>query len=215
MLDLSLESMIQRELVNRGITSQAVIEAFRRIPRPRFVPEYLQHQALADESLPIGLGQTLSPPYTIARMLQELELTPKSRVLEIGTGSGFQTALLALISGHVYSVEILPELSARARRCLVDDMGLENISLHVTDGTHGWSDEAPFDGIIINASVIEIPSSIVGQLRHGGRLVVPVGEGTQALRVVARGPSGDSIEDLPLEVFTGRFRPLDGEVQDD
>jgi protein-L-isoaspartate(D-aspartate) O-methyltransferase len=215
MLDLSLESMIQRELVNRGITSQAVIEGFRRIPRPLFVPEYLQHQSMADENLPIGLGQTLSPPYVIARMMQELELTPKSRVLEIGTGSGFQTAMLSLMCEHVYTVELLPELSARARRMLVEDMKLGNISLFVGDGTQGWSDKAPFDGIIVGGAVEEVPSALIGQLRDGGRLVIPVNDEEQSLHIITRVGFDDKLREIPADVFCGRFRDLEGDSMED
>ena len=217
MPDLALESMIQRELVNRGITSQAVIESFRRIPRPLFVPEYLQHQAMADEDLPIGLGQTLSPPYVIARMMQELQLTPESRVLEIGTGSGFQTAMLSLMCKQVYTVELLPELSARARRTLVENMGLRNISLFVGDGTHGWSDKAPFDGIITNAAVEDIPPALIGQLRDGGRLVIPVNieEEGQELHVVTRVGFDDEVMTIAADEFCGRFRELEGDALDE
>ena len=216
MPDLALESMIQRELVNRGISSQAVIEAFRRIPRQIFVPEYLQHQAMADEDLPIGLGQTLSPPYIIARMMQELKVTPKSRVLEVGTGSGFQTALLSLVCKHVYSVELLPELSARARRTLVEDMGLGNISLFVGDGTHGWSDQAPFDGIIVNGAVEDIPPALIGQLRDTGRLVIPVlDEETQELHIVTRQGYDENTEVIASDEFGGNFKELEGDANED
>lgn len=215
MFDLTLENMVQRELVNRGVTSQPVMEAFRRIPRAVFVPDYLQHQALADAALPIGLGQTLSPPHTIARMMQELNLKPKSRVLEIGTGSGFQAALLSTIAKHVYSVELLPELSARARRLLVDDMGITNLSLHVADGHQGWSDEAPFDAIIVNGAVEEIPDALIGQLRDKGRLVIPTGENGSVLQVVTRVGYSETFEEVPAELYGGTFRPLDGGDNED
>ncbi len=214
MIDFALESMIQQQLVSRGISDQEVIRAFRRVSRRPFVPDYLQHQAFADEVLPIGLGQTLTAPYAIARMLQELRLTPQARVLEVGTGSGFQTALLATLVHRVYTVEILPELSARARKLLVDQMRLPNVAFRVGDGFQGWSDEAPFDAVVVNAAASDVPWPLVGQLRVGGRLVMPVGERDQRLHVLSRQGDDEVVTVLPPEAFTATFGPMVGEAED-
>ena len=215
LIDLELESMIQSELVNRGIHSQEVIQAFRQIPRKLFVPDYLQHQAYEDERLPIGLGQTLSPPYVVARMLQELQLSGKKSVLDVGTGTGYQAALLSTIVPEVYTIELKPELSARARKVLVDDLGIHNVRFHVGDGQLGWSERAPFDGIVVNAAAGEVLWSLAGQLRSGGRLVLPVGEGTQSLNVVTKKGLEDEVEVIPEDEFVSRFRAMAGDLVDD
>jgi len=214
--DLPVETMISQQLVGRGITDAGVLAAFRRVPRRMFVPDYLEHKTFLDDYLPIGLGQTISPPYIAARMLQELQLSEGARVLEIGTGSGYQTALLATLVREVHSLEIRPELAARARRLLVDGMGFNNIHIHVADGFQGWSERAPFDGIIVNAAVEdEAPWPLVGQLRDGGRLVVPVGGREQTLHVVVRDGLDETVSVLPEEAFSARFLPLEGEVEDE
>ena len=207
MLNLALESMIQQQLVRRGIREPNVITAFRSVPRKIFVPEYLEHQAYADEVLPIGCGQTISAPYTVGRMLQELQLTKNSRVLEVGTGSGFQTALLSTLAKAVYAVEVIPELSARARKVLADDLGIRNVHFRVGDGFQGWSDEAPFDGIIVNCASDDIPRPLIGQLRVGGRLVMPIGDPKepQVLKVVERTESDVEIRELEPDVFSATF----------
>ena len=212
MIDLELESMIQLQLVTRGITDQALIRAYRRISRKVFVPEYLHHRAYANEVLPIGLGQTISSPYSVARMLQDAQIRENSRVLEIGTGSGYQTALLASLAKEVYSVECVPELSARARKVLCDDMGFSNVSFRVGDGFQGWSDEAPFDAVVVSAAAEEVPWPLLGQLRLGGRLVMPIGSKEQHLAVVERGQDGEVWQEVPHEEFASTFSPMVGEA---
>lgn len=214
MFDYELEEMIQQQLVSRGIEDQRVLEAFRKVPRKHFVPEYMHNRAYSDERLPIGLGQTISPPYLVARMLQDLELHKGARVLEVGTGSGYQTALLAELSAEVFSIEILPELSARARRILVDELGLRNVSFRVGDGFQGWSDAAPFDAIVVTACADEVPWPLEGQLRTGGRLSMPLGEKDQVLAVVTREPEVSGTKTLRTEPVLHPFAPLTGEAEE-
>jgi len=218
MLDFELETMISQQLVSRGVTDERVLNAFRAVPRRTFAPDYLESKAFADVELPIGLGQTIAPPYVAARMLQELAPSPDGRVLEIGTGSGFVTALLSKLCKTVYTVEYLPELAARARKSLQQLLGLTNIHFHVGDGFYGWSDQAPFDAIIVNASASSVPEPLVGQLREGGRLVVAIGFGeghVQALHVVERLEGGDEeTRIVPASEFGGNLLPLQGEAED-
>lgn len=214
-MDFALESMIQQQLLSRGIVDQNVIRSFRKVSRKTFVPDYLMHQAYADEVLPIGLGQTLSAPYTVARMMQELQIDTSARVLEVGTGSGFQTALLSAVAKTVYSVEVLPELSARARKVLVDDLGIDNVQFRVADGYHGWSDEAPFDGIVVNCVADEVPWPLVGQLRVGARLVMPIGDAKeQELHVVTRHEDSEEEVVIPRSEFKALFKIMVGEAQE-
>jgi protein-L-isoaspartate(D-aspartate) O-methyltransferase len=214
-IDIALESMIQSLLVNRGIDSQPVIEAFRQVPRAVFTPEYLQRHMYEDDALPIGLGQRLTSPALVARMLQELNLPKRASVLEIGTGTGYQSALLAKMASTVYTIETLPELAARARKVLVDNLGVSNVRFKVDDGHHGWSEQAPFDGIIVNAAVLEIPYTLVGQLRDGARLVAPVGESAQRLHVVHRQGFDEETVVLDEDVFLSDFMLLSGGASDD
>ncbi|TNF22382.1 MAG: protein-L-isoaspartate O-methyltransferase [Deltaproteobacteria bacterium] len=216
LVDLELETMISQQLVGRGITDQRVLAAFRKVPRKAFVPDYLHQKTYLDVELPIGLGQTISPPYIAARMLQELQLPPGGgRVLEVGTGSGFQTALLSTMVDKVVTIEIAPELSARARKLLVDDLGLGNVEFHVGDGFHGWSEAAPFDGIVVNAAAEEEPPwPLVGQLREGARLVIPIGERGAELHVVRRNDFDEEVVVHTLGAFAGRFAMLKGEAED-
>lgn len=216
MLDFALESMIQQQLVSRGIRNQDVIRAFRAIDRKIFVPDYLHHHAYADEVLPIGLGQTISSPFVVGTMLQQLDLKPGARVLEVGTGTGFETALLSRLAGTVYAVEIQPELSARARKVLVDDLGIDNVHFRVADGFQGWSDAAPFDGIIVTCAAEEVPWPLIGQLRGGCRLVMPVGsDKEQALHIVSKDESGETDERIiDAEHFGALFPLMVGEAQE-
>ena len=157
------------------ISDPAVLDAIKRVPRHQFVPEHLQDQAYEDRPLPIGQGQTISQPFVVALMTQALELTPESKVLEIGTGSGYQTAILAELAGDVYTVEVRPELQERAR-LILEDLGYTNIHYRVGDGWLGWPEEAPFDAIIVTAAAPEWPQALIKQLAEGGRMVIPVGE---------------------------------------
>jgi protein-L-isoaspartate(D-aspartate) O-methyltransferase len=191
-------------LRSQGIDDLAVLHAFDVVPRHLFVPEALQLRAYEDAPLPIGFGQTISQPSMHARVLQGLELKPTDRVLEVGTGSGFQTALLAQLSAQVYSIERIAELARRARFVL-DALGPLRVALRVGDGSVGWRRYAPFDAIVVSAAVVEVPAALREQLVVGGRLVAPVGTGTeQRLMRLRRTPTGEVVEDLG----PARFLPL-------
>jgi len=194
MFDFALETMISQQLVGRGVHDERVLGAFREVPRKPFVPDYLEIKAFSDLDLPIGLGQTMSSPYTVARMLAELRLSPGDRVLEVGTGSGYVTALLARLVREVCTIELLPELAARARKLLQHQMGLSNISYLVGNGFGGWSEKAPFDAILVSGSHDAVPEPLVGQLRAGGRLVMAIGDdATQTLRIVERAEDDNDV----------------------
>jgi len=162
------------ELRALGIRDERVLSAMERVPRHLFVPPELVPYAYEDRPLPIGAGQTISQPYIVALSTQALELSPQDRVLEIGTGSGYQAAVLAELAGEVYTVERLPELSQAARERL-ERLGYRNLHFRVGDGTKGWPDEAPFDAILVTAAAPKVPQSLVEQLAEGGRLVIPIG----------------------------------------
>ena len=169
-------SMVSRQLETRDITDPRVLDAMRRVPRERFVPADVGLRAYDDSALPIGLGQTISQPYMVALMTQQLSLEPTHRVLEIGTGSGYQTAILAELAGDVHTVERLAELSQRAQAVL-SELGYGRIHFHVGDGTLGWPEHAPYDRIIVTAVAPDIPPSLNQQLAEGGITVMPAGEG--------------------------------------
>lgn len=168
------QEMVDKQIAARGITDPAVVAAMRTVPRHLFVSEALMDQAYSDFPLPIGEQQTISQPYIVAEMTQALQLTPSDRVLEIGTGSGYQAAVLAQIAYRVYTIERIYNLYARTRK-LFDRLGYHNIVTRYSDGTTGWKDESPFDAIIVTAGAPEIPRVLVDQLAMGGRLVIPVG----------------------------------------
>lgn len=197
------ERLVQR-LREQGIESTEVLEVIRSTPRHMFVDEALAQRAYEDSSLPIGYSQTLSQPWIVARMTELLLATgPVRRVLEIGTGSGYQTAVLAQLVGQVYSVERIKPLQEKARKRL-RELRLKNVQLRHADGGIGWENEAPFDGIIATAAPESIPPDLVGQLGQGGRLIIPVGVDTQYLTVVTRTAAG-----LDTETFDEvRFVPL-------
>jgi protein-L-isoaspartate(D-aspartate) O-methyltransferase len=169
------ERMVRTQMESRGIADPRVLAAFRKVPRHRFMPEGIRSRAYEDTPLPIGEGQTISQPYTVARMTEALELTDKRIVLEIGTGSGYQAAILAELAEWVYSVERLRNLSGAARNIL-DELGYHNVATKVGDGTLGWSEHAPYDAVIVTAGGPSIPQPLVDQLQDGGRLVMPVGD---------------------------------------
>jgi len=195
--------MVARQLELRGITDPRVLDAMRRVPRHRFVPSDIQESAYEDTPLPIGFGQTISQPFIVGYMSEALQLEPRHRVLEIGTGSGYQSAILAELVREVYSIEILPELAERARLTL-QDLGYRNVHVRVGNGYVGWPEEAPFDRIIVTAAPPHMPQALVDQLAVGGRLVAPVGDAEQWMRIVTR--TQDRIVDqatIPV-----RFVPL-------
>jgi len=180
--------MVRRDIAARGITDTRVLDAMRRVPRERFVWQVDRAQACIDHPLRIGEGQTISQPYIVALMTQELGLTGDEKVLEIGTGSGYQTAVLAELAREVYTVERIESLGVRARE-LLRDLGYAGVRHRTGDGTRGWPEEAPFDAIVVTAAAPRVPKALKDQLADGGRLVVPVGgEGYQdLLRVVREG----------------------------
>lgn len=195
-----------------GITDLAVLYAFDEVPRHLFVPEAVRHRAYENVALPLGHGQTISRPGVHALHLQLIELSGTERVLEIGTGSGFQTALLAHLVDHVYSIEVVPEIAKLAHAAL-EGFGVENVTLRVGDGSLGWDEHAPFDRILVGAAAPQPPESLIGQLVPGGRLLVPVGDGTtQQLTLIVKADS--NLEGEGIEVTTideARFVPLVGE----
>ncbi len=166
--------MVEQQIVARGIKDKGVIEAMKRVPRHLFVPEKYRRFAYHDGPLPIGEGQTISQPYIVAFMTEALSLQPHHKVLEIGTGSGYQAAVLAEIVDQVYTIEIIPSLARRAE-ALLRGMGYENIFVLTGDGYKGWPQHAPFDAIIVTCAPEEIPKPLIEQLREGGRMVIPVG----------------------------------------
>ena len=172
---LSRKRMVSEQLVSKGINDKRVLAAMLKVPRHLFVEEGLWHQAYGDFPLPIGEGQTISQPYIVALMTEALHLTGGERVLEIGTGSGYQTAILAELTPSVFSIERINTMAARARKVL-DALGYAHVLIRIGDGTRGWAEEAPFTAIIVTAGAPEIPTSLVEQLAVGGRLVIPVGD---------------------------------------
>ncbi|WP_392561795.1 protein-L-isoaspartate(D-aspartate) O-methyltransferase [Orbus sturtevantii] len=184
MLNLKIKSLIA-QLQDLGIQDPQVLKAIAAIPRERFIDEALSHQAYDNRSLPIGAGQTISQPYMVAKMTELLKLEPDSKVLEIGTGSGYQTAILAYLVEHVCSIERIKSLQWNAKRRL-KQLDIHNVSTRHGDGWLGWPERAPFDGIIVTAAATEIPKDLVYQLADKGRLVVPVGEHEQSLQMIER-----------------------------
>jgi protein-L-isoaspartate(D-aspartate) O-methyltransferase len=192
---------------SRGLRDERVLSAVAALDRRRFLPPELRDQADADLPLPIGLGQTISQPSLVAWELEALHLTGVEKVLEVGTGTGYQTALLAALAGEVYSIELLPELAAAARRRLVEELGLADLHLEVGDGRLGWPEEAPFDRILVSAAALELPPALLDQLAPGGRLLIPLGPpgGVQVLHAVDLDWEGHRRDRDLLEV---RFVPL-------
>jgi protein-L-isoaspartate(D-aspartate) O-methyltransferase len=202
------EQMVQEQLQARDIIDVRVLAAMREVPRHEFVPAELVESAYEDNALPLKLGQTISQPYIVAYMTQALELRGTERVLEIGTGSGYQAAVLAKIVPEIYTIEILPELQEQASTIL-SKLGYRNIHFRVGDGYMGWLEHAPFDRIIVTAAPEKIPQPLIDQLKVGGRLVIPVGTFNQDLIVVEKKESGiTSLSTIPV-----RFVPMTGKAQ--
>jgi len=202
------ERMVEMQIARRGVVDSAVLEAMRTVPRHRFVPEKHQAYAYADEPLPIGEGQTISQPYIVAYMTEAMGLAASDRVLEIGTGSGYQAAILAEIVDSVFTIEIVKPLAERAESTLAE-LGYANVFVRHGDGYRGWPEHAPFDAIIVTAAPDHVPQPLVDQLAVGGRLVIPVGIAMQELLVVHRAKDG-IVTDTTLPV---RFVPMTGEAQ--
>lgn len=200
-------TMIREHLQRRGITDSRILNAFRRVPRERFIPPKHLRDAYADHPLPIGRGQTISQPYIVALMIQELDVQPTDRILDVGSGSGYQTALLAMLGEEIFAVEQFADLSERAQKTL-NGLGITNVHFRVGDGSVGLSDEAPFERIICGAAAPKLPAPWIEQLADGGRIVFPVGgrDSQTLLRVEKHG------RDIRQTNICGvRFVPLLGE----
>jgi len=195
-------------LRRKGVRDLAVLRAVQMVPRHLFVPESVRHRAYDDTALPIGSGQTISQPYVQARYLELIGLTGREKVLEIGTGSGYQTALLALLASMVFSVERVPHLAQSARTALANS-GIRNVTVLVGDGTLGWRPFAPYDAILVSAASPEIPGPLVEQLALGGRMVIPLGDrASQTLTLVERNGDGvrtSTIADVRFVPLVGQF----------
>lgn len=202
--------MVDGQLRTRGIADRRVLNAMEKVPRHLFVDEVLVDQAYNDNPLPIDSRQTISQPYIVARMSEAMELTGEERVLEIGSGSGYQTAILAELAERVFSIERIAALATRARRIL-DSLNYYNVAIRVGDGTYGWREESPFAAIMVTAGAPHIPRLLIEQLEIGGRLVIPVGDrGSQSLLKMTR--LSDNPDDLKKEDLGGcRFVDLIGE----
>lgn len=186
-----------------------LLAAFESVPRHLFVPKDFESEAYGDRALPIGEGQTITQPANVARSVELLDLKPGARVLEVGTGSGYQTAILAAVCQHVFSLERIPSLAAGALK-LLTSLGIKNVSVKVFDGSYGWGDHAPYDGIVVAAAAPEVPASLLAQLKGGGRLVIPAGSPErQRLLLVRKLPNGNTRTEDAGEVsfvpLVGRF----------
>lgn len=197
--------MVEDQIRSRGIENAAVLQALRKVPRHLFVPENLRDQAYRDTPLPIGLDQTISQPAIVAYMTEAAEISKKDKVLEIGTGSGYQAAVLGEVAGEVYSIEILPEMAERASNTL-KDLGYTNVFVKAGNGYLGWPEQAPFDAIIVTAAPAEIPQALVDQLAIGGKMVIPVGTNIQEMVVITKTKKGVT-EKRTMPV---RFVPMTG-----
>jgi protein-L-isoaspartate(D-aspartate) O-methyltransferase len=199
--------MVDEQLRGRDIVDQRVLAAMERVPRELFVPEDLRDRAFDDAALPIGAGQTISQPYMVARIAEELGLDGDEKVLDVGTGSGYQAAVLAELADGVHTIERIPELAEQARTAL-EAAGHANVTVHVGDGSRGLAQEAPFDAIAVAAAAPGFPNALYEQLKSGGRLVVPVGgRRGQRLEVIVRTPEGPAV----IRSVPCRFVPLVGE----
>jgi protein-L-isoaspartate(D-aspartate) O-methyltransferase len=201
--------MVSAQLERRGIRSPSVLEAMRQVPRHRFVPPELRHLSYDDGPLPIGHHQTISQPYIVALMTEALGVAPGERVLEVGTGSGYQTAILARLAKEVYTVEIVGPLG-QAAGALLSRLGCTNVHVRIGDGYQGWLEHAPYDAIIVTAAPDHVPEPLIAQLKMGGRLVIPLGRGEQQLWLLTR-----TVDGLKRRALTPvRFVPMTGEAEE-
>jgi protein-L-isoaspartate(D-aspartate) O-methyltransferase len=203
------QKMIKDQIWSRGVADALVLKALEKVPRHRFVPEYLEKNAYEDTPLPISDNQTISQPYIVAYMTAALELRGGEKILEVGTGSAYQAAVLAEIVDHVYTIEINDNLAIEASRRL-KKMGYRNIDLKCDDGYKGWPERAPFDGILVTAAPDHIPQTLVDQLASGGRMVIPVGDTHQELWVIYKLADGNIRKESRIPV---RFVPMIGEAE--
>ena len=203
------QRMVDEQLAGRDITDEAVLSAMRRVPRHRFVAPEQQRFAYADHPLPIGFGATISQPYVVARMTQLAQVRPGDRVLDVGTGSGYQAAVLAELGAEVYSVEIVPELAGSAA-ALLRELGYTRVQVRTGDGYAGWPERAPFAAILVAAAAPALPRPLTDQLAVGGRLVIPVGRDVQDLMILEKRPGGALHTEHVMPV---RFVPMTGAVE--
>jgi len=202
------QRMVAEQIEARGVKSALVLGAMRTVPRHEFVPAAARHDAYGDHPLPIGHGQTISQPYIVGFMTDALGLTGGEKVLEVGTGSGYQSAVLAQVAKSVYSIEIVAPLAEEARERMAR-LGYRNVFVRAGDGYKGWPEEAPFDAIIVTAAAPKVPEPLKAQLKDGGRLVIPVGDSNQELVVLTR--RGETFEERRVLPVT--FVPMTGEVR--
>lgn len=200
--------MVESQIVSRGVSGARLIEAMLKVPRHKFVHQDFRHQAYLDCALPIEMGQTISQPYIVAYMTELLNLKEGNKVLEIGTGSGYQSAILAEMGCEVYTIEIIEPLSKSAKEVL-DELGYKNIHYKVGDGYEGWKEHAPYDGIVVTAAPPEIPEPLKAQLNERGRMVIPVGENIQELVLIKNTKTGL----VEKRVTPVRFVPMVGEAR--
>jgi protein-L-isoaspartate(D-aspartate) O-methyltransferase len=201
--------MVATQIAARGVRDENVLKALRTVPRHVFVPPDVRTEAYADHPLPIGEGQTISQPYIVGLMTELLEVKPGDKVLEVGTGSGYQAAVLATIGCDVYTIEIREPLAREAQQRL-ESLGIKNVHVRTGDGYAGWPEAAPFAGIIVTAAPERIPQPLLDQLKVGGHMVIPVGAFYQQLKVITRGAGND----FPArDVIPVRFVPMTGEVE--
>ena len=200
-------SMVETQIRARGVRDTAVLAAMIKVPRHLFVPEDQRVLSAADHPLPIGYGQTISQPFIVAYMTQAVEASPHEKVLEIGTGSGYQAAVLGELVKEVYTVEIIPELADRARQTL-STLGYRNVHVKTGNGYEGWGEHAPFDGIVVTAAPDHVPQALVDQLAINGNMVIPVGVGDQEMLIITRTRDG-VVEKRTIPV---RFVPMTGQV---
>ena len=203
--------MVEQHLRSRDIHHEGVLEAMSRVPRHLFMPSEVRQYAYADQAAPIGSEQTLSQPYVVALMTQSVDPKPQDLVLEIGTGSGYQAAVLAELTREVFTIEIVPELAESAARTL-EEQGYSNVRVRQGDGYQGWPSEAPFDVVMITAAAERIPEPLIEQLAEGGRLIMPLGQvdGIQTLTLVTRKDGQTAV----TGIIPVRFVPMTGEIQD-
>lgn len=197
--------MVDEEIRAFGITNGRVLKAMRNVPRHRFVPASLARFAYENRPLPIGLEQTISQPSIVAYMSEAAEISPKEKVLEIGTGSGYQAAILGELAVEVYSIEIIPELGEMARRTL-NELGYKNIHVKIGNGYEGWAEHAPYDAIIVTAAPDEVPQALIDQLAVGGRMVIPVGTKNQEMMIIRKTRKGV----VKRRTIPVRFVPMTG-----
>lgn len=202
-------AMVDEQIAARGVKDAKVLAALRKVPRHQFVPDRYRSEAYQDHPLPIGHGQTISQPYIVGAMTELLQLAPNAKVLEVGTGSGYQAAVLAELGVRVFTIEIVEPLAKHAAEVLAE-LGYDRVQVKTADGYAGWPSEAPFDAIIVTAAPKDVPPPLIEQLRPGGRMVIPVGDQAQVLRIIEKSAAGEVSR---RTVFGVRFVPMTGRAE--